>query len=61
MEKKLSFEDWKKECKRLLYEIDNNITDENITYVEMSHYNDYYKDGLTPLEANKEAYSNDEC
>ena len=61
MEKKLSFEDWKKECKRLLYEIDNNITDENISYVDMFHYKDYYRDGYTPEEANKEAYSNDEC
>ena len=29
----MTFEDWKKECKRLLYECDSEATDENIAYV----------------------------
>ena len=28
----MDFEDWKKECKRLLYEFDTETTDENISY-----------------------------
>lgn len=55
----LSFNDWKKECKRLLYELDTQTTDENISYVEMDHYKGYYENGLTPKEANEEAYLND--
>jgi len=54
------FEDWKKECKRLLYEFDTNTTDENIAYVEMWHYKDYYENGMTPEEANNAAYENDQ-
>jgi hypothetical protein len=53
---KMPFEDWKKECKRLLYEADSEHTDENIHYVDEYHYEDYYKDGLTPDEANSQAY-----
>jgi hypothetical protein len=58
MEKILNFEEWKKECKRLLYEANTSITDENIAYVDMEHYEDYYNDGLTPKEANEAAYDN---
>lgn len=54
----MTFEDWKKECKRLLYELDSEITDENISYVDMWHYEEYYKQGLTPEEANQEAADN---
>ena len=57
---KENFEDWKKECKRLLYEIDSEATDENIAYVEMWHYKDYYENGMTPKEANNAAYENDQ-
>lgn len=52
----MTFEDWKKECKRLLYECDSEATDENIAYVDGEHYEDYYKEGLTPDEANSQAY-----
>ena len=54
----MNFEQWKKECKRLLYAMDTKTTDENISYVDMNHYKDYYKEGLTPKEANEEAYEN---
>lgn len=56
----MNFEDWKKECKRLLYEEDNNISDENISYVDMWHYEEYYNDGLTPKEANQRAMEESE-
>lgn len=52
----MSFENWKKECKRLLYEVNSEVTDENISYVDDCHYEDYYKDGLTSQEANSQAY-----
>ena len=55
-----NFKDWKAECKRLLYELDSEVTDENIAYVDMAHYKDYFKQGLTPKEANEEAYDNSE-
>ena len=49
---------WRIECKKLLFELDTNSTDENIAYVDMDHYREYYKDGLTPQEANDAAYEN---
>jgi len=57
---KTPFEDWKKECKRLLYEADSEVTDKNIAYVDECHYEDYYSEGLTPQEANEQAYLDSE-
>ncbi len=52
----MTFKNWKKECKRLLYECDSEYTDENIAFVDDEHYEEYYKEGLTPDEANTQAY-----
>ena len=56
----MNFEDWKKECKKLLYELDSEQTDKNIAYVDMFHYKHFYELGYTPQEANEEASLNNE-
>lgn len=57
-EKKLTFEEWKKECQRLLFELDTKETDENIHYVDQfsDMYKEYYDYGMTPQEGNQEQY-----
>ena len=57
-EQKLTFDQFKIECQRLLFELDTKETDENITYVEQfsDMYREYYDYGMTPIEANEEQY-----
>ena len=60
----MTFEEFKTECKRLIYEANDHTEDgegictENIKCVELfqDNYKDYYDDGITPKQANEEQY-----
>jgi len=59
---KLNFEDWKKECKRIIYETtneaENGIAKFNIECVD--EWDWLFENGLSPKDAIQEAYDNTE-
>ena len=60
--KKLNFEDWKKECKRIIYETtnkaENGVSKHNIECVD--EWDWMFENGLSPKDAIQEAYDNTE-
>jgi len=59
---KLNFEDWKKECKRIIYETTSEVEYEiakfNIECVD--EWDWLFENGLSPKDAIQEAYDNTE-